>query len=135
MEKSRWHDRSSSIGGTERTLWKVDCWESPDGITEAQIVEGVQKDAAQGQRPEEPWEGRPLMNFSWGYFIPNISPPTFEFGFRMKYREIFTVEVAFLDFRTRLFPDILTFGMLVLESFQIEVIQKDFFRISTGALL
>ena len=25
-----------------------------------------------------------VEDFGWGYFIPNTSPPTFEFGFRMK---------------------------------------------------
>ena len=103
-------------------------------LVEARTAGGVQKDAAQGRKPEEPWEGRSLTNFDWDYFIPNTSP-TFEFEFRMKYRKIFAAEVAFLDFRTRLFPGILAFGALVLESFQIEGIRKDFFEISAGALL
>ena len=51
---------------------------------EARIVGGVQKDAAQDRKSEESWEGWLLANFDWGYFIPNTSPPTFEFGFRMK---------------------------------------------------
>ena len=57
---------------------------SSDGIMEARTVGGVQKDATQGRKPEEPWEGQPFTNFGWGYFIPNTSLPTFEFGFRMK---------------------------------------------------
>ena len=73
MEKSRWNDRSSSVGGIWRILWKVDCWESPDGIVEARIAREVQIDITQGQKPKEPWEGRPLTNFDWGYFIPNGS--------------------------------------------------------------
>ena len=81
MEKSVWHDRSSSVGGIWRTLWKVDCWRSPDGTVEARIAGGVQKDAAQGRKPEESWEGWPLTNFGWSYFIPNTSPPTSEFEF------------------------------------------------------
>ena len=59
-------------------------WRSLDGTVEARTVGGVQKDAAQGRKPEESWEGWPLTNFGWGYFIPNTSPPTFEFEFRMK---------------------------------------------------
>ena len=46
-------------------------WRSPDGIMEAQTVGGVQKDIAQGRKPEEPRKGRPFTNFSWGYFILN----------------------------------------------------------------
>ena len=46
-------------------------WRSPDGIMEAQTVGGVQKDAAQGQKLEEPQESRLFMNFDRGYFIPN----------------------------------------------------------------
>ena len=84
MEKSGWHDRSLSVGRIWRTLWKVDSWGSPDGIMEARTAGGVQKDVAQGQKPEELWESRPLMNFDWGYFISNTSLPTFEFGFQMK---------------------------------------------------
>ena len=57
---------------------------SPDGNMEARTVEGVQKDATQGRKPEKPWKGRSFTNFSWGYFTSNTSPPTFEFGFRMK---------------------------------------------------
>ena len=135
MEKFEGHDRSSSVGGIWRTLWKVDCWRSPDGIVEAQTAVGVQKDAAQGRKPEESWEGWPLTNFGWGYFIPNISSPTFEFGFRMKKVQKNFHSRSYLDFRTRLFSDILAFGALVLESFQIEVIRKDFFRIPAGASL
>ena len=56
-------------------------WRSPDGIMEARTVGGIQRDTGQGRKPEEPWEGRPFMNFDWGYFIPNTSPPTSEFGF------------------------------------------------------
>ena len=108
---------------------------SPDGIMEAQMVGRVQKDATQGRKSEEPWKGQPFTNFDWSYFIPNTSPPTFELGFRMKYRKIFTVEVASLNFHTQLFPDILAFGALVMEPFQIEVIRKDFFGIFAGALL
>ena len=84
MEKFGWHDRSSSVGGIWRTLWKVDRWRSPDGIMEARMVGGVRKDATQGQKLEEPWKGRPFTNFGWGYFIPNISTPTFKFEFQMK---------------------------------------------------
>ena len=135
MEKSGGYDRSLSVGGIWRTLWKVNYWRSPDGTVEARTVGGVQKDTAQGRKPEESWEGWPLTNFGQSYFLPNTSPPTSEFGFRMKYREIFIAEVASLDFCTRLFPDILAFGALMLESFQIEEIRKDFFRIFTGALL
>ena len=44
---------------------------SPDGIIEARTVEGVQKDATQGRKPEKPWKDRPFTNFGLGYFIPN----------------------------------------------------------------
>ena len=47
------------------------CRRSPDGIMEARTVGGVQKDIAQGQKPEEPMEGWPFTNFDRGYFIPN----------------------------------------------------------------
>ena len=70
------------VVGETRILMKSE--RSSDGIMEARIVGGVQKEAAQGWKPEEPWEGRRFTNFDWGYFIPNTSPPTFEFGFRMK---------------------------------------------------
>ena len=53
MEKFGGYDRSLSIGGIWRTLWKVDYWRSPDGTVEAWTAGGVQKDAAQGQKPEE----------------------------------------------------------------------------------
>ena len=46
---------------------------SPDGIMKARTVGGVQKDIAQGRKLEESMEGRPFMNFGWGYFIPNKS--------------------------------------------------------------
>ena len=59
-------------------------WRSPNGIMEVRTVEGVQKDATQGQKPEKPWKGQSFTKFDWGYFIPNTSPPTFEFEFRMK---------------------------------------------------
>ena len=84
MEKFGGYDRSLSLGGIWRTLWKIDCWMSPDGTVEARTVGGVQKDAAQGRKLEESCEGWPLTNFGWGYFIPNTSLPTFEFRFRMK---------------------------------------------------
>ena len=42
---------------------ETDCRGSSDGTVEARTVGGVQKDAAQGWKPEEPWDGRPLMNF------------------------------------------------------------------------
>ena len=48
---------------------------SPDGIMEARTVEGVQRDATQGRKPEEPWKGQPFTNFDWGYFIPNTIYP------------------------------------------------------------
>ena len=48
-------------------------WRSPDGIVKAQTIGGVQKDIAQGRKPEEPWKGRPFTNFDWGYFIPNTT--------------------------------------------------------------
>ena len=60
------------------------CQRSPDGIMEAQTIEGVQKDTTQGRKPEKSWKGWSFTNFGWGYFIPNTSPPTFEFEFRMK---------------------------------------------------
>ena len=60
------------------------CQRSLNGIMEARTVEGVQKDATQGRKPEKPWKSQPFTNFGWGYFTPNTSPPTFEFGFRMK---------------------------------------------------
>ena len=63
------------IIGEVRTLWKVNCWRSPDGTVKARTIGRVQKDAAQGQKPEESWEGWPLMNFGWDYCIPNRSEP------------------------------------------------------------
>ena len=80
-------------------------------------------------------EGSAFYKLRLGIFYAQHQSPTFEFEFQMKYKKIFTAEVASLDFRTRLFPDILTFGMLVLEPFQIEAIRKDFFEIFAGALL
>ena len=69
MEKSRGYDRSSSVGGIWRTLWKADCWRNSDGTVEARTVKGVQKDAAQGRKPEESWEGWPLTNFDRDFEI------------------------------------------------------------------
>ena len=43
---------------------------SLNGILQARTVGGVQKDATQGRKLEEPWKGRPFTNFGWGYFIP-----------------------------------------------------------------
>ena len=47
------------------------CWRSSDGIIEARTVEGVQKDATQGRKPEKPRKDRLFTNFDWGYLIPN----------------------------------------------------------------
>ena len=43
-------------------------WRSLDGIMEAWTVEGAQKDATQGRKPEEPWKDWPFANFGWGVF-------------------------------------------------------------------
>ena len=48
---------------------------NPDGILEAQTIEGVQRDTTQGRKSEEPWKGRSFTNFGWGYFIPNMTHP------------------------------------------------------------
>ena len=58
----------------------------------------VRKDVAQGWTSAESREGHSRYELRLeGYFIPSTSPPTFEFEFRMKYREIFTAEVAPLN--------------------------------------
>ena len=56
-------------------------WRSPDCIMEVRTVEGVQKDATQGQKLKKSWKGWLFTNFNWDYFTPNTSPPTFKFGF------------------------------------------------------
>ena len=87
----------------------------------------------QGREPKEPQRiGLFQISVGGGYFIPNTSPPTFEFRFRMKYREILTIEAALLDFCTRRLPGILTFGTLVLEPFRKRFL---LFEISAGAWL
>ena len=120
LEESGVHYGRSTAGGVRMVLWKLgrperfSCWGSLDGIMEAQTVGEVQKDAAQGRKPEEPKEGRPLTNFGWGYFIPNTSLPTFEFKFRMKeVQRNFYSRSCSLDFRAQLPSDILAFDVRV----------------------
>ena len=134
LEEFGGHCGRSTAGGVRMVLWKLG--RSEEFRKMSLKVGGVQKDVAQGRNPEESWEGWPLTNFSWGYFIPNTSPLTSEFGFRMKkVQKNFHSRSCLLDFCTWLFPDILAFGALVLESFQIEATWKDFFEILAGALL
>ena len=87
----------------------------------------------QGRMPAESREGhsRPELRLG-GYFIPNTSPPTFEFELRMKYREVFYSRSCPLEFRARPPSEILTFNVRMPESFSNWCDPKRLFEISAG---
>ena len=49
------------------------CRRSPDGVMEAQTIEGVQKDATQGRKSEKSWKGRSLQTLTGGILYPTKS--------------------------------------------------------------